>query len=40
MFVLRNPWHDTGNLVVEVVSFPFHREGRAMVHPHDREYER
>jgi hypothetical protein len=40
VFVLGNPRHDIGNLAVEVVSFLSHREGRAMVHPHDGEYER
>jgi hypothetical protein len=38
--VLGNPKHDTGNLTVKVDFFLSHREGGAMVHPHDREYER
>jgi hypothetical protein len=38
--VLGNPRHDTENFVVEVVSFLSHREGGAMVHLHDKEYER
>jgi hypothetical protein len=36
--MLGNPRHDTGNLVVEVVSFLYYRYGGAMVHLHDREY--
>jgi hypothetical protein len=37
--MLGNPRHDTRNLAVEVVSFLSHREGGALVHPDDREYE-
>ena len=40
MFELGTPRHDTGGLVVEIVSFLSHREDRAMVHPHDRKYVR
>jgi hypothetical protein len=38
--MLGNPRHDIGNFAVEVVSFLSHRERGAMVHLHDREYER
>jgi len=37
---LGNPRHDTGGRAVEVISFLSYREGGAMVHPHDRKYER
>ena len=40
MFELGKPRHDIGGLAVEVVSFLSHIEGRAMVHPHNRKYER
>ena len=40
MFELGSSRHDIGSLAVEIVSFLSHREGGAMVHPHDREYDR
>ena len=40
VFKLGNPRHDIGGHAVEVVYFLSHREGGAMVHPHDREYDR
>ena len=41
--VLDQNWacrHDTGSLAVEIVPLLSYREGRAMVHTHDRKYER
>ena len=35
-----NPRHDTESLVVEIVSLLSYRDGGAMVHLHDRKYER
>ena len=35
-----SPRLETGSLVVEIVSLLPYREGGAMVHPNDREYER
>ena len=40
MFGLGNSRHDAGGRAVEVVSFLSQREGKAMVHPHDRKYVR
>jgi hypothetical protein len=37
VFRLGNPRHDTGNLAVKIVFFLSHREGDALVHPHDRK---
>lgn len=40
MFGPGNPRHDTESLVVEIVSLLSYRDGGAMVHLHDRKYER
>ena len=40
VFGSRNPRHDTRSLAVEIIPLLSYTKGGAMVHPHDRKYER